>query len=129
MKKSFSFWQFSVLVLVCTAVLSTGIFLYVNRLSSILHADLKIYLSEVAKQGVNTVQAKVQDDLDLLTSISTAIGALPNPTEGTIIRLMKAESESNNFKRMGFVYPNGMAVLSDDLLLDISKEEHFQKAI
>lgn len=129
MKKSFSFWQFSVLVLVCTAVLSTGIFLYVNRLSSILHADLKIYLSEVAKQGVNTVQAKVQDDLDLLTSISTAIGSLSNPTEGTIIRLMKAESESNNFKRMGFVYPNGMAVLSDDLLLDISKEEHFQKAI
>ena len=129
MKKSFSFWQFSVLLLICTAVLSTGIFLYVNRLSTLLHNDMKVYLSEVAKQGVNTIEAKVQDDLNLLRSIATAVGALPDPTEKTIIQLMKAESAANNFKRMGFVYPDGMAVLSDDLLLDISHEAHFQKAI
>ena len=129
MKKSFSFWQFSVLVLICTAVLSTGIFLYVNRLSNILHQDMKTYLSEVAKQGVNTIEAKVQDDFDLLQSIATAIGAVENPTENMITKLMKAESEINNFKRMGFVYPDGMAVLSDDLLLDIAQEPHFIKAM
>ena len=129
MKKSFSFWQFSALLLICTAVLSTGIFLYVNRLSTLLHKDMTTYLSEVAKQGVNTIEAKVQDDLNLLKSIATAVSALPNPTEKDIIQLMKAETKANNFKRMGFVYPDGMAVLSDDLLLDISKEKHFQKAI
>lgn len=128
-KKSFSFWQFSVLLLVCTAVLSTGIFLYVNRLSTLLHNDMQTYLSEVAKQGVNTIEAKVQGDLNLLKSIATAIGTLPEPDEKAIIPLMKAETKANNFKRMGFVYPDGMAVLSDDLLLDISQEEHFQKAM
>lgn len=128
-KKPFSFFKFSVLLLVCTAVLSTGIFLYVNRLSTLLHDDMKTYLSEVAKQGVNIIEAKVQDDLDLLQSIATAVGALPDPTEKAIIKLMKAETKSNNFKRMGFVYPDGMAVLSDDLLLDISHEKHFQQAM
>ncbi len=129
MKKTFSFLHFSILLLLCTAVLSTGIFLYVNRLSTFLHQDMKTYLSEVAKQGVNTIEAKVQDDLDLLTSIASAIGSLPDPTESMITNLMKAESKTNNFKRMGFVYPDGMAVLSDDLLLDISQENHFQKAL
>ena len=129
MKKSSSFLQFSVLILVCTAVLSTGIYLYVNRLSTILHNDMKTYLSEVAKQGVNTIESKVQDDLDLLKSIATAISVVPQPTEAMITKLMKEESKTNNFKRMGFVYPDGMAVLSDDLLLDISQEEHFEKAL
>ena len=129
MKKSFSFLQFSILILICTAVLSTGIFLYVNRLSTILHNDMKTYLSEVAKQGVNTIESKVQDDFDLLQSIATAIGVVPEPTEGMITKLMKAESQINNFKRMGFVYPDGMAVLSDDLLLDIAQEPHFIKAL
>ena len=129
MKKTFSFWQFSVLLLICTAVLSTGIFLYVNRLSTLLHNDMKTYLSEVAKQRVNTIEAKVQDDLNLLQSIATAVGTLPDPTEKAIIQLMKAETQTNNFKRMGFVYPDGMAVLSDNLLLDISQEDHFKKAI
>ena len=90
---------------------------------------MKTYLSEVAKQGVNTIEAKVQDDFDLLQSIATAIGAVENPTENMITKLMKAESEINNFKRMGFVYPDGMAVLSDDLLLDIAQEPHFIKAM
>lgn len=129
MKKTFSFRQFSVLLLICTAVLSTGIFLYVNRLSTLLHNDMKTYLSEVAKQRVNTIEAKVQDDLNLLQSIATAVGTLPDPTEKAIIQLMKAETQTNNFKRMGFVYPDGMAVLSDNLLLDISQEDHFKKAI
>lgn len=129
MKKSFSFGRFSILVLLCTAVLSTGIFLYVNRLSNLLHHNMKTYLSEVAKQGVNTIESKVQDDFNLLQSIATAIGVIPNPTEQMITRLMKAESKTNNFKRMGFVYPDGMAVLSDDLLQDISHEPHFAKAL
>ena len=128
-KKFSSFWQFSVLILLCTAVLSTGIFLYVNRLSTLLHNNTKTYLAEVAKQGVNTIESKIQDDFNLLQSIATAIGVIPNPTEQMITRLMKAESKTNNFKRMGFVYPDGIAILSDDLLLDIHHEPHFTKAM
>lgn len=129
MKKSFSFWQFSALILICTALLSTGIFLYVNKLKSTLTAKRIAYLSEVAKQGANTIHTQVQGDLDLLQAVATAIGVLPQPTDAILTSLMKAESAANNFKRMGFVYPDGMAILSDDLLLDISRQTHFEKAL
>lgn len=129
MKNSFSFWQFSALILICTALLSTGIFLYVNKLDATLTAKRTAYLSEVAKQSANTIRTQVRGDLDLLQAVATAIGVIPQPTEAIITSLMKAESAANNFKRMGFVYPDGIAVLSDDLLLDISRQSHFQKAL
>lgn len=129
MKKSFSFWQFSALILICTALLSTGIFLYVHKLDATLTAKRTAYLSEVAKQSAITIRTQVRGDLNLLQAVATAIGAIPQPTEAVITSLMKAESAANNFKRMGFVYPDGMAVLSDDLLIDISRQSHFQKAL
>lgn len=129
MKKSFSFWQFSALILVCTALLSTSIFLYVNKLKFTLTTKRIAYLSEVAKQSANTIHTQVQGDLDLLQAVATAIGVIPQPTDAIITSLMKAESAANNFKRMGFVYPDGMAILSDDLLLDISHQSHFEKAL
>lgn len=129
MTDSLSFKKISVIILLCTAVLSTGIFLYVNQIERTLERNRTMYLEEVARQTTDEVETQIHNDLTLLRSIATAIESLSKPTASHIDRLMKNESAINNFKRMGFVRPDGMAMLSDGLLLDISGEKHFQKAI
>lgn len=129
MTDSLSFKKISAIILLCTAVLSTGIFLYVNQIERTLERNRTMYLEEVARQTTDEVETQIHNDLTLLRSIATAIESLSKPTASHIDRLMKNESAINNFKRMGFVRPDGMAMLSDGLLLDISGEKHFQKAI
>ncbi|WP_428060804.1 EAL domain-containing protein [Candidatus Avelusimicrobium stercoris] len=129
MSDSLSFKKISAIILLCTAVLSTGIFLYVNQIERTLERNRTMYLEEVARQTTSEVEMQVFNDLALLRSIATAIESLSKPTASHIDRLMKNESAVNNFKRMGFVRPDGMAMLSDDLLLDLSKEEHIKKAL
>ena len=124
MTDSLSFKKISVIILLCTAVLSTGIFLYVNQIERTLERNRTMYLEEVARQTTDEVETQIHNDLTLLRSIATAIESLSKPTASHIDRLMKNESAINNFKRMGFVRPDGMAMLSDGLLLDISGEKH-----
>ena len=129
MTDSLSFKKISAIILLCTAVLSTGIFLYVNQIERTLERNRTMYLEEVARQTTDEVETQVFNDLALLRSIATAIESLSKPTASHINRLMQNETAINNFKRMGFVRPDGMAMLSDNLLLDLSSEEHFQKAL
>ena len=129
MTASLSFKKISAIILLCTAVLSTGIFLYVNQIERTLERNRTMYLEEVARQTTDEVETQIYNDLALLRSIATAIESLSKPTARHIDRLMKNESAINNFKRMGFVRPDGMAMLSDNLILDISGEEHFKKAL
>lgn len=129
MTDSLSFKKISAIILLCTAVLSTGIFLYVNQIERTLERNRTMYLEEVARQTTDEVETQIHNDLALLRSIATAIEAGPKPTAQSIDRLMKTETAINNFKRMGFVRPDGMAMLSDNLLLDLSNEEHVKKAL
>lgn len=129
MTESLSFKKISAIILLCTAVLSTGIFLYVNQIERTLERNRTMYLEEVARQTTDEVETQIHNDLALLRSIATAIEAGPKPTAQSIDRLMKTETAINNFKRMGFVRPDGMAMLSDNLLLDLSGEEHVKKAL
>lgn len=129
MTDSLSFKKISAIILLCTAVLSTGIFLYVNQIERTLERNRTMYLEEVARQTTDEVETQIHNDLALLRSIATAIEAGPKPTAQSIDRLMKTETAINNFKRMGFVRPDGMAMLSDNLLLDLSGEEHVKKAL
>ena len=76
MTDSLSFKKISVIILLCTAVLSTGIFLYVNQIERTLERNRTMYLEEVARQTTDEVETQIHNDLTLLRSIATAIESL-----------------------------------------------------
>ena len=84
MTDSLSFKKISVIILLCTAVLSTGIFLYVNQIERTLERNRTMYLEEVARQTTDEVETQIHNDLTLLRSIATAIESLSKPTASHI---------------------------------------------
>lgn len=129
MEKKFSFLQFAAVLLACTALVSTGIWLYVNRLSTALGRETTLALQEFSAQDAKHIEMQVKEDLDLLSSIAASISILPEPTEEELLQLLQVERTQNHFKHMEFVRPDGVAQLDNGTVLDLSKENHFQQAL
>ncbi len=129
MKKTFSFFQFAVVLLVCSAIVSTGIWLYVARLSAASSREATLALQEFAAQDARHIEMQVAEDLALLSSLAASLSILPNPTEKELLLFLQTERTQNHFKNVEFVRPDGLARLDTGKILDLSQEKHFQKAL
>lgn len=129
MKKTFSFFQFALVLLACTAIVSTGIWLYVNRLSVALERETFTALREFATQDAKHIEMQVAEDLDLLSAIASSIAVLPDANEEELLELLQVERKQNHFKNMEFIRPDGIAQLDDGKTLDLSQGENFNRAM
>ncbi|MBR2082395.1 MAG: cache domain-containing protein [Elusimicrobiaceae bacterium] len=129
MNKKFSFAQCAVVLLACTAIVSVGILLYMHRLTNTLEKETLLALQEFAQQDAQHIEMQVSEDLDLLASVATAISVLPDHTEAGMTPFLKAEKNQNHFKNMEFATIRGTSQLDNGEFLDLSQEEHFQKAV
>lgn len=129
MKKNFSFVQCATVLLLCTALVSAGILLYVNHLTNALEKETLLALQEFALQDAKHVEVQVKEDLDLLSSIATALSVFPESLEQNMLPLLKAEKAQNYFKNMEFVTTEGLAQLDDGTVSDLSKEHYFKQAM
>lgn len=124
-----TFLRSSVLVLGSLIVLILGLVFYNQKLQSTLSEELTNYLTEVAKQNVKIVNTQLVGDINSLKSAAVLLRSQNTYERHKMNALMTEEARANNFKRMGFALPNGMAFLSDGLLLDVSDKPYFKKAI
>ncbi len=129
MKKNFSFVQCAAVIIACTALVSTGIALYLNQLTGALSKETLLALQEFATQDAKHIEMQVAEDLDLLSSIAIAIAHSPDKTEDSMYPLLQAERAHNHFKNLEFATIGGSAQLDNGQFLDISQEEHFKIAL
>lgn len=118
-------WIFSI----CIIVLGTGIFLYVHHLRAALNEELTTYLNEVAHQGVHILNTQIKGDVSSLQSAATAIATYKTLDNKPWTELLKEETRQNEFKRMGFILPNGVAYLSDGFMLDLDHRDYFKNGM
>jgi len=126
--KKHTFETFATILLVCTAVLSTGIFWYVGTLHKTLAQETRIYLNEFAIQDALHIETQVNEDLDLLHTIAIAIKTA-DMDEDTILQLIKEERAQHDFKHMEFVNKDGLAILDTEHFLDLSQTNNFKRTM
>ena len=102
---------------------------YIANLHAVLKKEIRAGLVEVARQGVKILQTQIAGDGNSLKSMATAIAEYRTLDEKRILRLVQEEAANNSFKRLAFVRPNGIAVMSDERIMDISHEDTFKASM
>ena len=129
MKISKSVFKALWIFILCILALGTGTFLYIHHLKAALNAELTAYLDEVARQGVGTLNAQIRGDIRSLKSAAEAISTYKTLDNKPWTQLLEKESKYNDFKRMAFILPNGVAYLSDGFLIDLSHRNYFKQGL
>ncbi len=110
-------------------VSGAGLFLYVHHLRASLHAELVAYLDEVANQGVRILNTQIKGDVSSLQSAAAAISTYKNLENKPWAELLAEETKQNEFKRMAFILPDGVAYLSDGFLINLAHRDYFQRSM
>ena len=119
------FWPGVALVAV-VAALAAG---YMFFLQNTLNREMQTYLREVAQQGVKILQTQLEGDLSSLRSVATAISSYESFDKEKMLPLLREETKNNGFKRMTFISPEGVGMLSDGSYLDLSEQPSFRRAM
>ncbi len=101
---------------------------YVVLINNALKKQTLLYLSEVANQGANLVQGKVDNELENLITASKLIEASGNFDQTQMLRLVTMAATENHYKRMGVALLNGDTVTTDGMFLNVSERTYFQEA-
>lgn len=126
-KLKISKWSvIAVLVIVLFFVLG---YFCITLINNELKEETHIYLSEIARQGANLVETKVNDQLETIGAIGRMIETGGNFDENYMISVIQPEAERNAFKRMGIILPDGKASTTDGLSFDFNDREYFKKAM
>ncbi|MCM1184716.1 MAG: GGDEF domain-containing protein [Roseburia sp.] len=106
---------------------------YSHSLKDELRELVRNTLKEVSSQNVLVVQKEIEGDLNALAEIAERIGAFGDiedeAVSGRIIDTLTEAVYRHSFKRMGFCETDGMALTTDDRVLDISQEDFFIAAM
>ena len=129
MNKKFSFAQCATILLICSAIVSGAILLYVRQLTNTLANETLQILREFANQDAQHIQAQVRSDLETLSAIATAMSILPDPTLQGMTELLDTERKQNLFKNMELGGTNGITYLDDGTMLNLAGKPHFELAV
>lgn len=119
------FWLGGTLV-VLIAALAAG---YMYFLQRTLDREMQTYLREVAQQGVKILQTQLEGDLSSLRSVATAVSSYESFDKEKMLPLLREAGKNNGFKRMTFISPEGVGILSDGAYLDASGQTSFRRAM
>ncbi len=128
MKNPFSFGKFATILLVCTAVLSTGICVYVHKLDRTIAREICTYLQEFASQDARHIEMQIEEDLDTLQAMATALEVF-EPSREKVEEFLSAQRPRHYFKNIAFVNLQGHAWLDNGEQLDVSQRIHFKRAL
>jgi len=115
---------------IVTVILFFGLsWYYVSLINQALKEQTFLYLSEVASQGANLVESKVNNEMENLKTTARLIEASSNFDQSQMINLIKIQAAEGNYKRMGIALPNGDVMTSDGLSYNIAFRPYFQEGI
>lgn len=115
---------------IVTVILFLGLsWYYVSLINQALKEQTFLYLSEVASQGANLVESKVNNEMENLKTTARLIEASSNFDQSQMINLIKIQAAEGNYKRIGIALPNGDVMTSDGLSYNIAFRPYFQEGI
>jgi len=94
-----------------------------------LQTQIQKNLKDVASQNVLAFESEIQDKQNLLVSMAEEIKGIAAEGHGEIINTLEPFTEAYQFKRIGFVYENGIAYTTDGYMRNLSFREFFRQAM
>ncbi|WP_040198236.1 bifunctional diguanylate cyclase/phosphodiesterase [Candidatus Soleaferrea massiliensis] len=119
------------LILLITVLLLATVLLvsYLNLVNDSLQKETKTYLTEIASQISEVLNKKLTGDLNTLEAIATVVGGQESFDLDETMRILRQQDEKNDFKRMGFILPDGTAYTTDGHQISFESREYFRKAM
>lgn len=116
-------------VLAVCAVVSVALYCYASLLDDKLQDEIKNNLIENSRQNVILIKSELNSQTTSIAEIAERIGDIDNMDLGETVAVLQEVSSRYNFKRMGVAQTDGMAYTTDNMVIDISGREYFQRSL
>lgn len=117
-------------VIVCVVlILVFAIFQCQRVIKEELQVQVQENLEDVATQNLVTLENEIEDKHNLLRSMSKELSQHAVDNKEEVLKVLSPLTEIYNFKRIGFVYPDGKAYTTDGYQKDLSAREFFKKSM
>lgn len=121
--------RLTITIIVLTILALAGAVYFCSyEISKNLRAEMQNTLQDVAEQNNVAVRQEINARFQLLYSIAQEVGKDTENVKSTMDST-KAFVENYRFKRIGFIYPIGMAYTTDGYIQDMSYLEFFQNGM
>ncbi|MGV8906426.1 MAG: EAL domain-containing protein [Acetobacterium sp.] len=129
MKSNLKFNKWNIVTVLIVLVSFMLGYYQIGHIYDHIKEDTLTYLSEIAKQGANLMEIKVNDQMETLKVIASMIETGENFDPNVVIDTIRPEAERNAFKRMGIILPDGQAITTDGIALDLGGREYFKQTM
>lgn len=94
-----------------------------------LQVQVQENLKDVATQNLVTLENEIEDKHNLLHSMAEELSQHSVENKEEVLKVLSPLTEIYQFKRIGFIYPNGIAYTTDGYKKNLSSREFFRKSI
>lgn len=123
-----SMFQTIVIGSVCLGLLVCAASFYMQYLDRNITAEITTTLKEVSNKNATVIKSKMDNNLNLLESLSNYMLDRNFDDIPSIIERLIPVSNENKFKRMGIATLDGDCYTTDGYHINIAEREYFQKA-
>lgn len=109
-------------------VLLPSLFIYTRLTNAQLSSYITQTLDEISAHNASSIKDRITSDLILMDEIADRASLSMQDNMDGLMENLSLSAGQHGFKRMGIIDKSGVAYSSDNVSLDISDEEHFQKA-
>lgn len=129
MKEKKVMYPYIIIALLTVFIFGTMAYFYMDYLNKQIGEETIISMNEVSQKNASTIENRINDNLQLVDSLSEVVIYEDLSKPKAIIEKMKYLAEKNHLKRIGIADVTGDCYTTDDEHLNISQREYFQKAL
>ncbi|WP_047834342.1 diguanylate cyclase domain-containing protein, partial [Robinsoniella sp. RHS] len=86
-------------------------------------------LAEISNQSAKVFQREAEKGKDIISNLAILLGQHDTCDTDELIQEIKAVDESNDFKRMGIIMPDGTAYTTDGVIMDLDGRDYFKRSM
>lgn len=110
-------------------ILIAAIFHCRRAIKEELQIQMEENLEDVAVQNLTALENEIEDKHNLMRSMAEELAQHSVDNKEEVLKVLSPLTEIYHFKRIGFIYPNGMAYTTDGYQKDLSQREFFKKSM
>ncbi|MFA6914756.1 MAG: EAL domain-containing protein, partial [Endomicrobiia bacterium] len=115
--------------IIVVLISSYAVFNFFNILKSKIQEQTEITLHEIAVQNSKILEIKINDSLDFLTHISEEIAPILVSDREKAMQYLIKSTKQLHFDNMAIVYTDGFGYNIDNIKLDVSDRDYFQRSL
>ncbi|MFA7675472.1 MAG: diguanylate cyclase [Endomicrobiia bacterium] len=115
--------------IIVVLISSYAVFNFFNILKSKIQEQTEITLHEIAVQNSKILEIKINDSLNFLTHISEEIAPILVSDRQKAMQYLIKSTKQLHFDNMAIVYTDGFGYNIDNIKLDVSDRDYFQRSL